>query len=143
MQACGEGHITTKDEDMYLPSILLAGPVIDALDEYFTERRKYPSDLNELVPDFLPSLPESQYGDKFGYVNAKDVQNYEGDHTYDLFFSPRSRTAFFRSREARVFLYTPNGKYNDRELITVHFIVKDWAYVTLHRNRVGEGGRIE
>jgi hypothetical protein len=48
-----------------------AGPVIEALEAYLTERGMYPDHLDELVPDYLPDLPRPACKGIAGSVDAE------------------------------------------------------------------------
>jgi hypothetical protein len=57
-----------------------AQPIIDALEQYQATNSSYPSDLSELVPQFLSRLPSTAGGQQFTYDTRTD-------HGYELGFT--------------------------------------------------------
>ena len=48
-----------------------AGPVIAAIEQFHSDRGRYPSTLEELCPSYLPSIPRAGYtlvGRRYGYI---------------------------------------------------------------------------
>lgn len=52
-----------------------AAPVIDALAAYHAGRQDYPVSLDELVPDYLPAIPQPEEMPPLSYVRTE--QSYE------------------------------------------------------------------
>jgi hypothetical protein len=68
-----------------------AGPVIQACERFHAERHRYPSQLDELVPEYLPSVPDAKYtllARKFGYDSDRPslyfAAMFHGIFSYDF-----------------------------------------------------------
>lgn len=51
-----------------------AGPVIAAVEQFHTDRGRYPSALVELCPSYLPSIPSAGFtliGRRYGYIASR------------------------------------------------------------------------
>ena len=71
-----------------------ARPVINACRQFQRERGRYPHELTELVPAFLPSVPTARYtliGEKFGYLEKPPelcfTVMFNGAACYDFYTS--------------------------------------------------------
>jgi hypothetical protein len=61
--------------------------IIQALEKYFMDKGVYPQSLNELIPEYLPSMPCTLSGNKFGYHQnntAEDIKIHGGP--FNLWF---------------------------------------------------------
>ncbi len=144
LQGCktDNDYISIDDKHLYLSSIEKAETIISALDSYFDENKEYPAELEELIPSHIREIPQPDRGSGFGYLNPSSYFEYSGPPVYSLYFSPYG-FGFFGDSTHTYFRYSSNGDYEESETQKVHYLVHGWAYVTVYRHRIGEGGRIE
>ncbi len=135
-------YISIDDKHLYLSSIEKAETIISALESYFDENKEYPAELEELIPSHISEIPQPDRGSGFRYLNPSSYIGYSGPPVYSLIFTPYS-LGFFGDSTHTYFRYSSNGDYEESETQKVHYLVHGWAYVTVDRYRIGEGGRIE
>ena len=136
--ACSE-QFSPLDKEPWLSSVETGSDVVDAIEAYRLDSGDYPVALDALVPRYLADVPRPQV-----YGNA-DGQYYYTTHGQGFrisFRAERPIAYLWPSRSMRFFLYRSEQRYGGAKE-DVHFIHDGWAYVTLNRHRVGEGGRVQ
>lgn len=75
----------------YFPNqnYVIANTIIEAIDNYYADFGKYPYDINELVPDYLESIPNSLWNTTFDYDKRDYYQIWNGkERRYENIYEP-------------------------------------------------------
>jgi hypothetical protein len=104
-------------------------PLIQAIREYSIKYGRPPQDLNSLVPEYLPYVPQTGIGAypqyNYGVSDLASENNAQGDAWMIVIDTPSAMINF------DVFIYLPNQDYVSagREYTGLVERIDDWAYI--------------
>ncbi len=100
-------------------------PLVQAIKNYELQYGSPPADLEKLVPEFLPSMPQTGMGayPEYEYKVGDEAQKFAKDTWCLVVDTPLGGLNW------DIFIYFPNQDYPERGYGGVLEKVRDWAYV--------------
>ena len=102
-----------------------SAPLVDEIRNFEAEHARPPSQLEELVPEYLPKIPTTGMGayPEYKYLVGKEALQYHGNPWVLIVHTPTGILNW------DMFMYFPNGKYPDVGYGGWLERIDSWAYV--------------
>ena len=100
-------------------------PLVDAIKQFETKYGKPPENLQQLVPEFLPEVPQTGIGalPNYEYENSIDQRFFKGNQWLLRVEAP------YGARPVSFLVYFPNHNYSRVYSISRIKEIEDWAYI--------------
>lgn len=127
LMAC-RGNVNVKSEEVKI-AIQRGNDIVIAIEAYKSKHGLYPDQLEQLVPVFLSTVPETGITRRESYIYVKVLDDVDRPYRYSLSF-PVARAP----RALKVVTFNPAQMYEDTDIVTTHAVMGEWAVQTIYRS---------